>query len=161
MENRGVMNLNIICNIKVNYYRLYRTVTVTKNHRDGLKKREFQSILKLAQTTKKGTPNDRRSCPYQYNQKVEGVTTEIEEKVLATGMEESAHTLGLLVGREVFQGVIEAQDERLANKKPAGWRNMGTEKRRMVSSLGTMGCKIRVYLDRQEKQIKSLDERLG
>lgn len=93
--------------------------------------------------------------------KVEGVTKEIEEKVLGTAMEESAHTLGLLVGQAVFQGMIEALDERVAKNKPGGWRNMGTEKRWMVSSLGTMGYKRRVYLDEQGKRIKPVDEWLG
>ncbi|KPL70008.1 hypothetical protein ADN00_18250 [Ornatilinea apprima] len=69
------------------------------------------------------------------------MTKEIEEKVFGTAVEKSAHTLGLLVGQEVFQGMIEALDERMANKKPAGWRNIDTEKRRMVSSSGTMGYK--------------------
>lgn len=93
--------------------------------------------------------------------KVEGVTKEIEEKVLATAMEESAHTLVLLVGREVFQGMIEALDERLAKKKPTGWRNIGTEKRRMVSSLGIMEYKRRVYQDEQGRRVKPVDEWVG
>ena len=93
--------------------------------------------------------------------KVEGVTREIQEKVLGTSMEESAHTLGLFVGQEIFQGMIEVLDERIAKNKPAGWRNMGTEKRWMVSSLGAMEYKRRIYLNEQGKRIKPVDEWLG
>jgi len=93
--------------------------------------------------------------------KVEGVTREIQEKVLGTTMEESAHTLGLFVGQEIFQGMIEVLDERIAKNKPAGWRNMGTEKRWMVSSLGAMEYKRRIYLNEQGKRIKPVDEWLG
>lgn len=93
--------------------------------------------------------------------KVEGVTKEIQEKVLGTSMEESAHTLGLFVGQEIFQGMIAVWDERIAKNKPAGWRNVGTEKRWMVSSLGAMEYKRRIYLNEQGKRIKPVDEWLG
>ncbi|MEL7657527.1 MAG: hypothetical protein AAGU75_16655, partial [Bacillota bacterium] len=43
----------------------HECVTVTNSHRKGCKKREFQSILKLANPTKKGTLNDRQRCPNQ------------------------------------------------------------------------------------------------
>jgi hypothetical protein len=79
--------------------------------------------------------------------KVEGVTREIQKKVLGTSMEESAHTLGLFVGQEIFQGMIEVMDERIAKNKPAGWRNMGTEKRWMVSSLGGNGIQTTNILE--------------
>ena len=76
-------------------------------------------------------------------------------------MEESAHKLGLLVGQEVFQGMIEILLMNGWRRISQGGRNMGTEKRWMVSSLGTMGYKRRVYLDEQGNRIKPVDEWLG
>lgn len=92
---------------------------------------------------------------------VAGVTKEIQENVHVTSIEESVHTLGLAVGQAIFHGVIGELDNRIAKNKPTEWRNMGTEKRWVVSSLGAMQYKRRVYLDEKGKRIKPVDEWLG
>lgn len=93
--------------------------------------------------------------------KMAGVAKEIEKKVQLTDLEESAHTLGLAVGQAVFSGVIEVLDDQIAKTKPAAWRNVGTEKRWLVSSLGVIQYRRRVYLDEQGERKKPIDERLG
>ncbi len=93
--------------------------------------------------------------------KVADVTREIQKIVHLQAMEEGVHKLGLAIGQEVFRGMIGVVDKRIAQNKPAGWRNMGTEKRWMVSSLGAIQYKRRVYLDEQGDRIKPVDEWLG
>lgn len=93
--------------------------------------------------------------------KIEDVQMEIQQKVEVSAIEEGVHSLAQCVGQQIFHGVIEVLDERIAKNKPAGWRNMGTEKRWMVSSLGAMQYKRRVYLDEAGKRTKPVDEQLG
>jgi hypothetical protein len=93
--------------------------------------------------------------------KVEDVCMEIQQKVIVSAVEEGVHSLAQSVGQQIFHGVIEVLDERIAKNKPAGWRNMGTEKRWMVSSLGAIQYKRRVYLDEAGKRTKPVDEQLG
>lgn len=93
--------------------------------------------------------------------KVAGVIKEIHGEVPLMEVEENVQTLGQAVGQAVFHGLIEVLDDRVAQNKPAGWRNMGTEKRWVVSSLGAMLYKRRIYLDEEGKRIKPVDEWLG
>ena len=93
--------------------------------------------------------------------KMAGVSTEIQRIVPVTGLEENAHTLGLAVGQVVFRGVIKVIDDQIAKTKPAAWQNKGTEKRSLVSSLGEIQYKRRVYLDEQGERRKPVDEQLG
>jgi hypothetical protein len=93
--------------------------------------------------------------------KIEDVQIEIQQKVEVSAIEEGVNSLAQTVGQQIFHGVIEVLDERIAKNKPAGWRNMGTEKRWMVSSLGAMQYKRRVYLDEEGKRMKPVDEQLG
>jgi hypothetical protein len=93
--------------------------------------------------------------------KVEDVQIEIQQEVAVSAIEEGVYSLALSVGQQILHGVIEVLDARIAQNKPAGWRNMGTEKRWMVSSLGSMQYKRRVYLDEEGKRTKPVDEQLG
>jgi hypothetical protein len=93
--------------------------------------------------------------------KVEDVVMEIQEKVPLDAVEASIHSLVAGVGQQMLGGVIGVLDERMAQEVPAGWRNVGTEKRWMVSSLGVIGYKRRVYRDEQGMRRKPIDEQLG
>jgi hypothetical protein len=86
---------------------------------------------------------------------------EIQQKVIVSAVEEGLHSLAQSMGHSILHGVIEVLDARIEKNKPAGWRNMGTEKRWMVSSLGAMQYKWRVYLDEEGKRTKPVDEQLG
>jgi len=68
--------------------------------------------------------------------KVENVVMEIQEKVSIGAVEDSIHSLTIGLGQQVLRGVIRVLDDRMVREVPAGWRNVGTEMRRMVSSLG-------------------------
>jgi len=92
--------------------------------------------------------------------KVEEVSIEIQKKVPITAVEEGVHVLAQSVGQQILLGMIGVLDAHIARNKPTGWRNVGTEKRWMVSSLGAVQYKRRVYLDEQQKRLKPVDELL-
>lgn len=92
--------------------------------------------------------------------KVEDVVIEIQEKVPLDAVEESVHSLSTGLGQQVLHGVIQVLDDRIARNVPAGWRNVGTEMRWMVSSLGAVQYKRRVYQDEQHRRRKPIDDLL-
>jgi hypothetical protein len=93
--------------------------------------------------------------------KVEEKLIVIEKKVRITEIEEDVQAMTHKMGQEVLKGVIDVIDAQIAAKVPASWRNVGTEKRWMVSSLGAVRYKRRVYLDGDKKRRKPVDELLG
>jgi hypothetical protein len=90
--------------------------------------------------------------------KVEDVVMEFEEKVPIDAVEESVNSLSTGLGQQVLQGVIRVLDDRIAWHVPADWRNVGTEKRWMVSSLGAVRYRRRVYQDEQRMRRKPIDD---
>lgn len=56
---------------------------------------------------------------------------------------------------------IRELDDQIAEKVPEGWQNVGTEERWLVSSLGAMRYKRRIYLDDKRRRRKPVDELLG
>jgi hypothetical protein len=93
--------------------------------------------------------------------KLEDVVMEIQEKVSIGAVEDSIHSLTVGLGQQVLQGVIQVLDDRIARNVPAGWRNVGTEMRWMVSSLGAVRYQRRVYQDEQGRRRKPIDDLLG
>jgi hypothetical protein len=93
--------------------------------------------------------------------KVEDVVMEFQEKVPIDAVEESVNSLSTGLGQQVLQGVIRVLDDRIARHVPADWRNVGTEMRWMVSSLGAVRYRRRVYQDEQRRRRKPVDDLLG
>jgi hypothetical protein len=93
--------------------------------------------------------------------KVEDVVMEIQKKVPIDAVEESIHSLATGLGQQVLHGVIHVLDDRIARKVPGEWRNVGTEMRWMVSSLGAVRYKRRVYQDEQRRRRKPVDDLFG
>jgi hypothetical protein len=93
--------------------------------------------------------------------KVEEEVMEFEEKVPIERVEESVHSMTTGLGQQVLHGVIRVLDDRIAREVPAGWRNVGTEMRWMVSSLGAVRYRRRVYQDEQRMRRKPLDDLFG
>jgi hypothetical protein len=93
--------------------------------------------------------------------KVEDVVMEIQKKVPIDAVEESIHSMTTGLGQQMLDGVIQVLDDRIAQNVPAGWRNVGTERRWMVSSLGVIRYKRRVYQDEQRRRRKPVDELFG
>ena len=93
--------------------------------------------------------------------KVEEVVKEMEIKVPINELEDTIQTITLSLGSQVLQGIISVLDDRIAENMGAGWRNVGTEARWMVSSLGPVYYKRRVYQDEDQMRWKPVDELLG
>ncbi len=93
--------------------------------------------------------------------KVEDAVMEIQKKVPVDAVEESIHSMATGLGQQVLQGVIQVLDDRMARNVPCEWRNVGTETRWMMSSLGAVRYKRRVYQDGQRRRRKPVDDLFG
>ena len=93
--------------------------------------------------------------------KVEDVVMEFQEKVPIDTVEESVHSMTTGLGQQVLHGVIQVLDDRIAREVPADWQNVGTEMRWMVSSLGAVRYRRRVYQDEQHRRRKPVDDLFG
>ena len=85
----------------------------------------------------------------------------IERKIKVEELEETIQGIVIETGQEALGMGIKELDDRIAKKIPKGWRNVGTEERWIVSSLGAMRYKRRIYLDEKRKRRKPVDELLG
>lgn len=93
--------------------------------------------------------------------KVENVVMEIREKVWIGEVEETIHSMAVGVGQHMLEGVIQVLDDRIAQEVPVGWHNVGTEARWMVSSLGAVRYRRRIYQDEQQQRRKPIDDLFG
>ena len=85
----------------------------------------------------------------------------IENEIGISDMEETIQGMVLEAGQQVFGMGLKAIDDRIAEKLPSGWQNVGTEERWIVSSIGALRYRRRVYLDENKQRRKPLDELLG
>jgi len=65
------------------------------------------------------------------------------------------------VGCQVISGVLEELDDRLREDVPSDWRNVGKETRTVLTTLGQVAIRRRVYRDGSRERHKPLDEVLG
>ena len=82
----------------------------------------------------------------------------IENEIEIGDMEETIQGIMLETGQQAFGMGIKAIDDRIAEKLPSGWQNVGTEERWIVSSIGALRYRRRVYLDENKQRRKPLDE---
>ena len=87
--------------------------------------------------------------------------TKIERRAKIEGLEETIQGITIEAGQQTLGMMIQEIDDRIAKRVPKGWRNAGTEERWIVSSVGTMRYKRRVYLDEKKQRHKPVDEILG
>lgn len=71
----------------------------------------------------------------------------IERKIKMDELEETIQEIAVETGQEALGMGIKELDDRIAARIPQGWRNVGTEERWLVSSIGAMRYKRRIYLD--------------
>ena len=69
----------------------------------------------------------------------------IERKIKIEEMEETIQGIAIEAGQEALGMGIKEIDDRIAEKLPKGWKNVGTEERWLVSSIGAMRYKRRIY----------------
>jgi len=93
--------------------------------------------------------------------KVEECEKKFEGAIKPENIEETVQRMAIAVGQESMVMSIREIDKRIAKQVPKGWQNVGTEERWLVSSLGAMRYKRRIYLDKNQKRRKPVDELLG
>ena len=84
-----------------------------------------------------------------------------ERKVELSNIEETIQSLMTEIGQQVLGAGISIIDDRIAENVPKGWRNIGSEGRWIVSSIGSVRYKRRIYLDEEKRRRKPVDELLG
>jgi hypothetical protein len=85
----------------------------------------------------------------------------LEKEARIEEMEETIQGIMLEAGQRTLEMVIKETDEQITEKVPKSWQNVGTEERWLVSSVGTLRYKRRVYLDEKKQRRKPIDELLG
>lgn len=96
------------------------------------------------------------------------ITTEINGKTINRETKAAAGSLeGELIKvmyemiRETIKGGMEAIDDQIREGAARGWKNLGREKRRVITAVGEVEIKRRVYRDGQGNRRKPLDEVVG
>jgi hypothetical protein len=84
-------------------------------------------------------------------------TREIGIAELETGISQVVQEMGATV----LQAGLKGLDDELRKGVPAGWRNVGTEERSILSSIGRIRYQRRIYKDEKGVRRKPLDENLG
>jgi hypothetical protein len=85
----------------------------------------------------------------------------IEKKADLNHLEEAIQGIVNETGQQVLELGIKAIDDRIAEEVPKGWKNVGTEERWIVTTVGTLRYKRRIYLDEKRKRRKPIDEIMG
>jgi hypothetical protein len=83
-----------------------------------------------------------------------------ELAVTGEACEEAIHSGLKRIGREMVGAVLAELDDRLREDVPPDWRNVGKEERKMLTILGPVRIRRRVYRDREGARHKPLDEEL-
>lgn len=86
---------------------------------------------------------------------------EIEETIKLDEIEESIQRIAIETGQESLEMGLQEIDEEIAKQVSKDWQNVGTEERWLVSSLGEIRYKRRIYLDKKGRRRKPIDELLG
>ena len=102
-----------------------------------------------------------KAVPLSIHINVADVTMEFEEAIRRDEVEASIHDLICGLGKQLLGGVIQVLDDALREEVPEEWRNAGTEVRTLVSSLGAIRYRRRIYVDEQAQRRKPVDELLG
>jgi hypothetical protein len=93
--------------------------------------------------------------------KISECEKKFEESVELGNLEETLQRMAIAIGQESLIMSIREIDNQIAKQVPRGWQNVGTEERWLISSLGEMRYKRRIYLDEKQRRIKPVDELLG
>jgi hypothetical protein len=137
-------------------------VSVKKIHRKDCKKREFRSILKLAKKQQeRNSQMTENSVQISIAIKIEDEEIKYKKAVAINELEEDIQELVQEMGHQVIKASIQAIDDRVALEVPESWRNAGTEGRWLISSLGAIKYRRRIYLDERKRRRKPVDELLG
>ncbi len=76
-------------------------------------------------------------------------------------VEQAARGVADKVARELLQRLLEGADEALNEERPAGWQVVAIKERTLVTTLGALRLRRRLYRDAKGKARMLLDEELG
>ena len=93
--------------------------------------------------------------------KVSEQQLEYEREIKIEELEERVRELTEEIGKKVLKAGIEEVDEKIRKEIPAGWQNVGTEKRTVISTAGWIRYRRHIYRDEQGVRRKPVDELLG
>ena len=93
--------------------------------------------------------------------KVNGEVIEYPRKIARAELETGVSQVVQELGTKVLMAVLMGLDDELCKEVLAGWRNVGTEERRLMSSIGRICYSRRIYKDEKGARRKPLDEVLG
>jgi len=85
----------------------------------------------------------------------------IDRKVPTSDLEDGTSRVMQEIGCQVLVTGIIGLDRQLRKEVPEGWRNVGTEERSVLSSLGWVRYQRRIYRDEEGRRRKPVDEMLG
>ncbi len=85
----------------------------------------------------------------------------IDRKVPTSDLEDGIRRVMQEIGCQVLATGIAGLDRQLRKEVPEGWRNVGTEERSVLSSLGWIRYQRRIYRDEEGRRRKPVDEMLG
>ena len=97
------------------------------------------------------------SITIKVNREVVNYQREIRIEELETGVSQAVQE----IGNKVLVAGLKGLDDEIRKEVPAGWRNVGTEKRSILSSIGRLNYRRRIYKDEKGVRRKPLDEVLG
>jgi hypothetical protein len=97
------------------------------------------------------------SITIRVNREVVDYRREIRIEELETGVIQSVQE----IGNKVLEAGLKGLDDEIRKEVPAGWRNVGTERRSILSSVGRVHYRRRIYKDENGIRRKPVDEILG
>lgn len=97
------------------------------------------------------------SITIKVNQEVVDYQREIRIEELEAGISHAVQEIGL----KVLVAGLKGLDDEICKEMPEGWQNVGTERRSILSSLGRVNYRRRVYKDEKGVRRKPVDEVLG
>jgi hypothetical protein len=93
--------------------------------------------------------------------KVYGEVIEYQREIAIEELETGISQVVQEMGATVLMAGLKGLDDELRKEVPAGWRNVGTEERGVMSSVGRIRYQRRIYKDEKGVRRKPLDEVLG
>jgi hypothetical protein len=97
------------------------------------------------------------SITIKVNREVVDYRREIRIEEIETGVSQAVQE----IGNKVLKAVLKGLDDEIRKEVPAGWRNVGTERRSLLSSVGRVRYRRRIYKDEKGVRRKPVDEVLG
>jgi hypothetical protein len=93
--------------------------------------------------------------------KMYGEVIEYQREIAITELETGISQVVQEIGMTVLMAGLKGLDDELRKEVPAGWQNVGTEERSIMSSVGRIRYQRRIYKDEKGVRRKPLDEVLG